>query len=199
MREAEHNRDTAGSSDPRRGTLELICGCMFSGKTEELLRRARSAGPDRTVLFKHARDNRYSASEVVTHRHDHQPAITVTSAAEVLEHVRPDTAFVGIDEGHFFDAELPRVGRALAEKGARVVVTALDLDSWGRVFAVIQRLRAQADPVLVKLARCARCGRPADHTQRRTPIINGNMVGGPDDFEPRCVTCWSPPPEEPVD
>lgn len=172
---------------------------MFSGKTEELLRRARECDSGAVVLFKHARDDRYSTTEIVTHRQDHHPAVTVSAAAEVLERVPSQARWVGIDEGHFFDPDLPQVCRALASRGCHVLVTALDLDSWGRPFGPVARLREQADAVLIQRAPCARCGRPADHTQRTTPIIDGRMVGGPESFEPRCLGCWSPPPEDPID
>ncbi|MFH0983414.1 MAG: thymidine kinase [Planctomycetota bacterium] len=179
--------------------VELICGCMFSGKTEELLRRARATDPDTVVLFKHVRDDRYSSTEIVTHRQDHHRAMAVSTSAAILERMPPEAELVGIDEGHFFDPALPGVCQELARRGCTVVVTALDLDSWGRPFAVIARLCEQADAVLIKRTPCARCGRPADHTQRTTPITGGNLVGGPEAFEPRCLSCWAPPPEDPIE
>ena len=199
MNESAQQNDRPPSSSRRRGKVELICGCMFGGKTEELLRRARELDADKVVLFKHARDDRYSTTEIVTHRHNRHSAVTVPAAAEILQRVPPQAEWVGIDEGHFFDPALAEVCRALARRGCTVLVTALDLDSWGRPFAPVIRLREEADAVLIKHAACARCGRPADHTQRTTPIVNGNMVGGPEAFEPRCLSCWAPPPEGPVD
>ena len=181
------------------GSVELICGCMFSGKTIELLRRARVRDPDKVVLFKHACDDRYSTTEVVTHRNDRHRAVTVSASAEILRHLPPQAEFVGIDEGHFFDPALAEVCQELVRRGCTVLVTALDLDSWGRPSAPVMRLREQADAVLIQRAVCARCGRPADHTQRTTPIVGGNLVGGPEAFEPRCQGCWAPPPEEPID
>jgi len=183
----------------RTGRIELICGCMFSGKTEELLRRTRAVDPDGLVLFKHSRDDRYSATEIVTHRHDRHQAVPVSFAAEILEQVPPGAGFVGIDEGHFFDPSLVPVCAELASRGCTVVVTALDLDSWGRSFACIMHLRERADAVLIKRATCACCGRPADHTQRTAPIVDANIVGGQEAFEPRCLNCWAPPPEDPID
>ncbi|MCP4590623.1 MAG: thymidine kinase [bacterium] len=184
---------------PRTGRVELVCGCMFSGKTEELLRRARAVAPNEIVLVKHARDDRYSTTDVVTHRHDRHRAVIVQQAGEIVEHLTSEADFVGIDEGHFFDAALADVCTRLAERGCTVVVTALDLDSWGRPFATVNELRTRADSVLIRHAPCACCGRPADHTQRTTPIVEGNLVGGPEAFEPRCLSCWSPPPEDPID
>ncbi len=191
--------DAQGQGQRRRGKVELIWGCMFSGKTEELLRRVRGVAPDAVILIKHCRDDRYSRTEIVTHREERHVAITVSRAAEIPQQVPPGTKWVGIDEGHFFDSSLPEVCAELAERGCTVVVTALDLDSWGRPFAVVNRLRERADAVWLKRAVCARCGRPADHTQRTAPIVGGNLVGGPEAFEPRCVSCWSPPPEDPMD
>lgn len=172
---------------------------MFSGKTEELLRRTRAVDSRRVIVFKHRRDDRYSPTQVVTHRQDACDAVTVTQAAEILERVPLGIELVGIDEAHFFDANLPEVCRELARRGVQVVVTGLDIDSWGRPFAQVLRLREQSEAVLVKKALCAGCGREADHTQRTTPIVNGCMVGGPEAFEPRCSSCWRPPPESPVD
>lgn len=179
--------------------IELLCGCMFGGKTEELLRRLRARRPDRVAAFKHRRDDRYSNEEIVSHGRDHYDAITVTRAAEILEHVRGDEELIGIDEGHFYDEQLPDVCCRLARGGADVLVTALDPDSWGRPFAVVERLKKIADKVQVVKATCARCGQPADRTQRCTPVVAGNIIGGPEAFEPRCAACWHAPPEPPVD
>ncbi|UCG17607.1 MAG: hypothetical protein JSV19_06155 [Phycisphaerales bacterium] len=178
-----------------RGTIELICGCMFSGKSEELLRRLRARKGDRVRAFKHPRDDRYSGTEIVTHGRDRYDAIVVGQAAQIPDCLGGDEALVGIDEGHFFDAALPDVCRRLAEAGTDVIVTALDPDSWGKPFGVIERLKQVADKVVVMTATCAKCGRPATRNQRTTPIVDGNIVGGPEAFEPRCAECWHPPPE----
>lgn len=172
---------------------------MFSGKTEELLRRARAVDAANVVVFKHRRDDRYSTTQVVTHGMDAYDAVTVAGAAEILDRVPASVRWVGIDEAHFFDAALPEVCRKLAQRGCQVVVTGLDLDSWGRPFQQVERLREQSAVVLAIRGACARCGAPADHTQRTQPIVNGNMVGGPEAFEPRCEACWRPPPEAPID
>ena len=181
------------------GHIELICGCMFSGKTEELLRRARRTDPAAVVMFKHSRDDRYSTTDVVTHRNDRYRAINVAAAADILEMLPDQAKLVGIDEGHFFDTALAKVCRELADRGCTVIVTALDLDSWGQPFATIAELREHANTVVVKQAACARCGSPADHTQRTTPIVDRIIVGGPEAFEPRCPKCWTAPPEAHID
>ena len=123
----------------------------------------------------------------------------VWRAAEVPPLVDAGHRLVAIDEGHFFDTELADVCAALAGSGRRVLVAALDFNSWGRPFAVVQGLRRVAGAEMLRTAACARCGRTATHTQRRTPIIDGCIVGGSEDFEPRCRACWSPPPEPSVD
>jgi thymidine kinase len=184
--------------DSRRpaGRIELIHGCMFSGKTVDLLHRLRTRGPDRVRAFKHRRDDRYSNREIVSHAGDRFEATLVRTAEEILQFVTGDEELVGIDEGHFYDDRLPDVCRTLAARGIDVVVTSLDPDSWGRPFPVIEALKHVADVVSLRTAVCASCGKSANRNQRTTPIVARNIVGGPEAFEPRCEECWSPPPED---
>ena len=179
-------------------TISLVCGCMFSGKTTELLRRLDAAPPGSVLAIKHVIDRRYRAEAVVAHGGQAWPAIAVSSAGEIPNHIRPDVRIAGIDEAHFFDEALIEVTRFLAAGGLYVILTALDLDSWGRPFPVVERLRALAHESVVIHATCARCGQLADHTQRLTPIVDHQMVGGPESYEPRCRMCWTPPPEAPA-
>jgi thymidine kinase len=172
---------------------------MFSGKTTELLKRISARPPKAVAVFKHRRDDRYSPDEVVAHGRESVPAVTVAGAAEIPPLLTDGISLVAIDEGHFFDEGLPDVCAALARRGIDVAVTSLDLNSWGKPFPVIERLEQVADGCLVKTADCGRCGGVATRTQRLTPIVDGNIVGGPESFEPRCRDCWSPPPEESVD
>jgi thymidine kinase len=130
----------------------------------------------------------------MTHDGDGCEAVCVSAAQEIRKHVSAAVQVVGIDEGHFYDAALAEVCGALAAAGKRVVVATLDLDMWGRPFPSIERLKAIAGVVRVQHAICARCARPATRTYRKTPMIDGNLVGGAEDFEPRCADCWSPPP-----
>ena len=197
QRQERRSLDTEDT--PRSGSLTVICGCMFSGKTAELLQRIRREPPGTVAVFKHGRDNRYRPSRVVTHAGDSWAATMVWRAVEIPAGLSEAHRLVAIDEGHFFDGELPEVCVQVAGSGRRVLVAALDLNSWGRPFPCIERLRRLANAELRKTTRCGRCGRTADHTQRLVPIIGGNIVGGPEAFEPRCRQCWSPPPEEPVD
>ena len=104
---------------------------------------------------------------------------------------------MAVDEGHFFDLVLVDVARDLAAQGKDVIITALDRDSWGRPFTVADRLTALADEPVLRSTVCAGCGSTADRTQRLTPIIDGNMVGGPESYEARCRSCWVRPPEPP--
>ncbi len=180
------------------GGLTLIGGCMFSGKTTELLRRL-SASPQLSVLaFKHVIDQRYDADAVVSHAGQALPAIAVASGAEIARRTRLGTELVGIDEAHHFKADLVEATGELTARGIDVVMTSLDLDSWSRPFPLFERLGALADEPILLHATCARCRKVADRTQRLTPILDRQMVGGPESYEPRCQRCWAPPPESPV-
>lgn len=193
MSELFDSAPAAGRADDR-GRVTLICGCMFSGKTTELLRRVHAAGDEAAIVFKHSYDDRYSAREIATHDGRRWPAVTVRCADDI----RPRAGaarLVAIDEAHFFDAELPRVVRLLADGGSAVVLTTLDRDSWARPFPIVAALRRVADETLTRFGRCVVCGAPADRTQRLTPIIDGNLIGGPEAFDARCGKCWRPPPE----
>ncbi len=177
------------------GTVTLITGCMFSGKTSELLCRIAQHTPSRTLAVKHAIDTRFSANEIVSHAGKAYPARTVTAAAEILARLPKGVEFVAIDEAHHFDMGLVDVTSILVHRGLNVALTSLDPNSWGKPFAVAERLKNLADEPIVLTATCARCKKVADHTQRLTPIIDGNMVDGPENYEPRCRKCWSAPPE----
>lgn len=180
------------------GAVTMIHGCMFSGKTTELLRRLEAYPSGKALAFKHAVDTRYSASAIVSHGGKATPAIVVRNADEIERHVTEDIEMVAIDEAHFFDESLADVVARLAGRRIDIVLTSLQPDSWGRPFPVVERLRAIAGEPILTTATCARCGAEADRTQRLTPIINGNMVVEPDHYEPRCRKCWRPPPEPPA-
>jgi thymidine kinase len=192
----DNARQAAPGHRRKTGSIELLCGCMFAGKTERLLRRLKAAGDRRVRAFKHRRDARYAEAEIVSHGGVQYPAVVVDRADEILEHVDGTEDLIAIDEGHFFDPALPTVCRDLADRGLEVVITALDPDSWGKPFAVIETLKTVADRVVKIATVCAQCGKMADRTQRTEPIVNGNIIGGPEAFEPRCAACWHPPPEE---
>ncbi len=172
---------------------------MFGGKTEHMIARLRAAvGEGRRVrAFKHAIDDRYVADHIVTHRRDAFEACRVTGADAILE-LAGDAELVAIDEGHFFNQALVPVVRSLLDRGISVIVAGISNDAWGRPFEPMPQLAAIADRVIVKHAPCRVCGRPAPYTQRITEVSTIHMVGGLDDYEPRCAEHFTPlaiPPE----
>jgi thymidine kinase len=180
------------------GRIELIIGCMFSGKTTALIERVRAAerAGRRVAVIKHRIDDRYRQDCVVTHesRHAGIAARAVGGSSELVEAAGP-ADFVAVDEGHFFDDGLAEECRRLAARGADVVVTALDRNIWGEPFESVRAVAAAADRVERLLAICARCGRPADHTQRTRPMADAHdFVGGGESYEPRCTECFVPGP-----
>lgn len=179
------------------GTVTVIYGCMFSGKTTELLRRLEEYPSGKALAFKHAIDTRYSASAIVSHGGKASPAFVVKNADEIERSVSGDIGMVAVDEAHFFDGSLADVVARLAGRGIDTVLTSLQPDSWGRPFPVVDRLLAIADEPILTTATCARCGGVADRTQRLTPIVDGNMVVEPSNYEPRCRKCWCPPDHPP--
>jgi len=149
------------------------------------------------LAFKHVIDDRYERNAIVTHSGKAFPGVAVPDARALWERVRGDVEVVAVDEGHFFDEALVEVSRALVKRGISMIATSLDRDSWGRPFPVAEQLAAAADETVLEYAACARCDAKADRTQRLTPIIGGNMVGGSESYEPRCEKCWTPPPAAP--
>lgn len=185
----------------REGWLEVICGCMFAGKTEELIRRIHvlSYAKKKILVFKPAIDNRYSETEIVSHSGEHIPCITVEKSKDILKYVQRDTEVVAIDEVQFFDQSIVEVCEYLADKGLRVMVAGLDKDFRGEPFGVVPDLLTRAEFVTKLTAVCAKCGAPATRTQR---LINGQpasfedpivVVGAKDQYEPRCRHCHEIP------
>jgi thymidine kinase len=188
-----------GPAETAQGTVTLIVGCMFSGKTSALLREFAAHDGPGCLALKHADDVRYARDSIVSHGGQARPAIGVAAHSEILAWVEPQTTLIGVDDAHFFAEGLTATVMRLAVRGLHVTVTALDKDSWGRPFPGIERLASVIGRCVTLHATCARCGRRADRTQRLTPIRNGRLVGGRDDYEPRCAACWRPPPEPPPD
>ncbi len=182
-------------SPVERGIVTVIFGCMFSGKTTELLRRIRRYPAEHVLAVKHRIDTRYSANQIVSHSGLAYPALALGRAGGIPQFLTGDTRIIAIDEAHFFADELLDVTLRLANRGVHVVLTSLHPDSWGKPFPIGERLRAIADEPITLFATCARCGATADRTQRLTPITGDNMVGGPESSEPRCRNCWAPPVE----
>jgi thymidine kinase len=178
----------------RPGWLEVVTGSMFSGKSEELIRRLRRAqiAKQRVQVFKPAIDNRFSEAHVISHSDMKIASENVASARELLEKVQPKTQVVGIDEGQFFDAELPSVCNTLADQGKRVIVAGLDQDYLGKPFEPMPQLLAVAEYITKTLAICMVCGGPANHTQRLVASKERVLVGAGDSYEARCRHCFDP-------
>jgi thymidine kinase len=167
---------------------------MFSGKSEELIRRLRRARIARQPLqaFKPRIDDRYHASWIVSHSRSEFEAVTAESSAEIARAVAPETRVVGIDEAQFFDAGIVEVCERLADRGVRVIVAGLDQDYLGRPFEPMPALLAVAEYVTKALAICARCGAPAGRSQRLATIGGRVAVGAGELYEARCRACFVP-------
>jgi thymidine kinase len=175
------------------GWIEVICGPMFSGKSEELIRRLKRAAIARQPLqiFKPKIDDRYHETKIVSHSDHSIEAMAVASSADVARLVEPQTRVVGIDEVQFFDAEIIGVMERLADRGVRVVAAGLDQDYAGRPFDPMPQLLALAEYVTKTLAICSRCGAPAGRSQRMVQAEGRVLVGAADAYEPRCRRCHS--------
>jgi len=181
----------------REGWVEVICGGMFSGKTEELIRRVRRAqiAKQRVQVFKPRLDDRYMTEKVTSHDGDHFEAIVVDSVADIEAQIAPDSDVVAIDEVQFFDWRVADLVNGLAESGKRVILAGLDMDFRGEPFGPMPLLMAQAEMVDKLSAICVVCGSPASRTQR---IIDGRpasyhdpviLVGANEVYEARCRHC----------
>ena len=179
---------------PEHGWIEVVTGSMFSGKSEELIRRLRRAqiANQKVQIFKPLIDNRFSENHIVSHSEMRIESVAVNTARELLERVDADTEVVGIDEGQFFDAELPAVCTALADQGKRVIVAGLDQDYLGKPFEPIPQLLAIAEYITKTLAICMVCGAPANHTQRLVASSERVLVGAQGTYEARCRHCFDP-------
>ncbi len=175
------------------GWIEVIAGCMFSGKTEELIRRMRRAqyAKQSIVVFKPRIDDRYSEDEVGSHGGHLLPSVQINRAEEIPALVR-DALVVGIDEAQFIEGDLVRVAEDLANSGRRVIIAGLDLDYRGIPFDPMPHLMAVAEYVEKVLAICVICGNPADRSQRIVESSSRVLVGETDAYEPRCRGCWDP-------
>jgi thymidine kinase len=180
----------------RAGRIEVITGSMFSGKSEELIRRVRRAqiARQKVQLFKPRLDARFSESEIVSHSEMKLPSQVVEKASEIPSLVAPETEVVGIDEGQFFDASIVSVANTLADRGVRVIVAGLDQDYMGRPFEPMPQLLAVAEYVDKALAICMQCGAPANRSQRLVAATDRVVVGGAHEYEARCRHCFQPGP-----
>ena len=176
----------------RSGWIEVVTGSMFSGKSEELIRRVRRAqiARQQVQLFKPQVDARYSTGEIVSHSDMKMPSEVVKGARDILDLVADETEVVAIDEGQFFDMSLVDVADALANRGLRVIVAGLDQDYRGRPFEPMPQLMAIAEYVDKTLAVCMCCGAPANRSQRLVATRDRVVVGGAGEYEARCRRCF---------
>jgi thymidine kinase len=184
------------------GWIEVITGSMFSGKSEELIRRLRRAqiARQKVQIFKPTFDTRFSDDHIVSHSDMRIASENVASSRALLTEVDPDAEVVGIDEGQFFDADLPAVCNELANRGKRVIVAGLDQDYLGKPFEPMPQLLAIAEYITKTLAICMVCGNPANHTQRLVASQDRVLLGSQGTYEARCRRCFDPalaPPPEP--
>jgi len=174
--------------------MEVVCGSMFSGKTEELIRRVRRAiiAKQKVQVFKPQIDDRYGLEEVTSHNGQNVKAVPLPSAKRILEHLKPETTVVAVDEAQFFDSDIVEVVEQLADKGLRVIIAGLDTDFRGEPFGSMPELMCRAESVTKLRAICVICGNQASRTQR---LVDGNpayyddpiiMVGAQESYEPRC-------------
>lgn len=176
----------------RRGWIEVVCGSMFSGKTEELIRRLKRAkiANLKVEIFKPAMDVRYDEINIVSHDTNAILSTPIDNSQKILL-LAQDADVIGIDEAQFFDEELPRVCDELALRGVRVIVAGLDMDYLGNPFGPMPNLMAKADYVTKVHAICVICGSIANYSYRKVPNDDQVMLGELDVYEPRCRICYN--------
>jgi thymidine kinase len=173
------------------GWIEVICGSMFSGKTEELIRRLRRAtiARQKVLAVKPKIDTRFNDTEIISHSKLSIPSITIQKSEDILKHVDEDTKVVGIDEVQFLDAGIVEICQQLADRGVRVICAGLDQDYRGIPFEPVPQLLAIAEYITKTLAICMVCGNPANRTQRLVHSSERILVGAADAYEARCRRC----------
>ena len=182
------------------GWVEVIAGSMFSGKSEELIRRLRRAkiARQKVQVFKPELDSRFSDNHIVSHSEMRHESANSRSATEILAKVDPDTEVVGIDEGQFFDNDLVQVANDLAGRGVRVIIAGLDQDYTGKPWEPMPQLLAIAEYITKTHAICMKCGQPANYSQRTFESEERVAVGGAGMYEARCRTCFVPHADAPT-
>ncbi|MDA1581650.1 thymidine kinase [Bacillus tropicus] len=188
----------------QNGWIEVICGSMFSGKSEELIRRVRRTqfAKQHAIVFKPCIDNRYSEEDVVSHNGLKVKAVPVSASKDIFKHITEEMDVIAIDEVQFFDGDIVEVVQVLANRGYRVIVAGLDQDFRGLPFGQVPQLMAIAEHVTKLQAVCSACGSPASRTQR---LIDGDpaafddpiiLVGASESYEPRCRHCHAVPTKQ---
>ncbi len=179
------------TSGERRGSIEVICGSMFSGKTEELIRRLKRAkiANQKVEILKPVVDVRYDEVKIISHDASAIPSTPIDNSQKILL-LANQVDIVGIDEAQFFDPEIANVCDELAFRGVRVIVAGLDMDYQGRPFGQMPFLLAKADYVTKLHAICMQCGHIANYSYRKIPNEEQVMLGATDAYEPRCRKCY---------
>jgi thymidine kinase len=187
---------TPHSMPKETGWIEVIAGCMFSGKTEELIRRLRRAqiAKQEVKIFKPLIDNRYSSTSIVSHNEQSLPSVLIADVNEIPG-LSEKAKVIGIDEAQFFSSDIINVCNELADSGKRVIIAGLDMDYRGVPFEPMPQLLAIAEYITKTLAICVECGNPADKTQRKTASSERVIVGASDIYEARCRKCHYIPNE----
>ena len=182
------------------GWVEVIAGSMFSGKSEELIRRLRRAriARQKVQVFKPELDSRFSDNHIVSHSEMRHESANSRSAAEIMTKIDPDTEVVGIDEGQFFDNDLVQVANELARRGVRVIIAGLDQDYTGKPWEPMPQLLAIAEYITKTHAICMKCGQPANYSQRTFESEERVAVGASDKYEARCRRCFVPHADAPT-
>jgi thymidine kinase len=190
----------AGPARQTAGWIEVIAGSMFSGKSEELIRRLRRAkiARQKIQVFKPEIDKRYSDDEIVSHSEMRHESANVTTVAEIRAQIRPETEVVGIDEAQFFDNELIPIVNELAERGVRVIIAGLDQDYTGKPWEPMPQLLAIAEYITKTHAICVKCGQAANYSQRIFESEERVAVGGGEMYEARCRSCFVPHADAPT-
>ncbi len=182
------------------GWVEVIAGSMFSGKSEELIRRLNRAriARQKVQVFKPQIDARYSIEHIASHSGQKHDSVPVSNTAEMMAHIAEDTQVVGIDEGQFFDMEIVAAVNRLAEIGKRVIVAGLDQDYTGRPFEPMPQLLSVAEFITKTHAICVKCGGTANYSQRTVESEARVEVGAADKYEARCRKCFVPHADSPT-
>jgi thymidine kinase len=201
--EPDENEVPARKEHPgaaQAGWIEVIAGSMFSGKSEELIRRLRRAriARQKVQVFKPEIDSRFSDNHIVSHSEMKHESANVRTAAEIRRLVEPETEVVGIDEAQFFDNELIPLVNELAGRGVRVIIAGLDQDYTGKPWDPMPQLLAMAEYITKTHAICMKCGQPANYTQRTFESEERVAVGGAGMYEARCRSCFVPHADAPT-
>ncbi len=188
---------TPHSVPKNTGWIEVIAGCMFSGKTEELIRRLRRAkiAKQNVKIFKPKIDTRYSDTKIVSHSDQTLPSVLIEDINDIIE-LSKDAQVIGIDEAQFFSNDIVAICNQLADDGKRIIVAGLDQDYRGLPFEPMPQLLSIAEYITKTLAICVECGNPADKTQRKTISAERVIVGASDIYEARCRKCHYIPEEK---